>query len=602
MIRTELLPDSRTAAWPTPRQVCIPLFALLLIAGLSSLAASFVPFDLLVAKARGMSARGQINFFNQSFYHDIQFRLRFIGMGNVALAFLGIALRKRAYEIAQQIRNDFVRFGKDCRSVVISLSANDLLGLAGLTLFASLLRFPLLFQPMRGDEAYTFLTYASHPFYVALSFYNDTNNHLFHTFLMRLSFLAFGNHPWALRLPVFLAGLCLVPATYWAGRCLYRRESALLAAALVASSSALIEYSVTARGYSLLCLEFMLLIPIASYALREQNLAAWFSFTVLGAIGFYTMPIMLYPFGGIVVWLLLSIASSTDHSARRRAVIQLVVVVALAAFLTIELYSPVFAISGPRAVFGKKLTLPRPIPVFIHELPNSLIVTWRQWNRDIPNWGTLVLACGFILALFLHRLLSKQRVPLIFAMLLWVVPLVIVQRVVPMDRVWLFALPLYLIAASAGCSLAIMPILERMRFRQAFSMVAVMVGLLLGIEGERSSSVYLANEGRGLPEIAVYLKAQLKPGDSVLAAVPSDTLLLYYFQQYGVPSSYLNAPNSDRVLVIVNEHENNTLRTVLKSADRNKLEDDSSKLMAKYDTASLYEISAHQPKDEGQKF
>jgi uncharacterized membrane protein len=70
-----------------------------------------------------------------------------------------------------------------------------------------------------------------------------------------------------------LAGLCLVPATYMAARSLYEYRGALLAAGLVASSSALIEYSVNARGYSILSLVFLAMIPLSAYAVRNNNCA-----------------------------------------------------------------------------------------------------------------------------------------------------------------------------------------------------------------------------------------------------------------------------------------------------------------------------------------
>jgi len=479
---------------------------------------------------------------------------------------------------------------EDSKASWKSVPLADRLTVLALTAAAAVLRFPLLFQPMRGDEAYSFLTYASHPFYVGLSFYNDTNNHLFNTLLMRLSFLAFGNQPWALRLPVFFAGICLVPATYFASRSLYQKTSALLAPALVAAASPLIEYSTNARGYVLLCFECLLLISIGAYAVRQCNFAAWGLFATVSAIGFYTMPIMLYPFGGIVAWLVLSILFDQDK-ARSRAIVPLAVAVVLAGIASLELYAPVFAISGPHAVFGKKLAAPKPLQEFIYEMPGALASTWEAWNRDLPVWLTAILLCGFAGAVMLHRRVSSERVPFPVAMLLWLVPLLVAHRVVPFARVWLFALPFYLIVASAGLSAALTPIFEKLRFRHGIVAVAILACLFLGLEEKRTGSVYLANEGRGMEDIALNLKGQLKPGDSVVAVVPSDTLLLYQFKRQGIPSSYLNGAVGGRALVVVNEHEGDTVGSVLKTAGRTSLQGEPYKLLAQYETASLYEVS-----------
>ena len=96
--------------------------------------------------------------------------------------------------------------------------------------------------------------------------------------------------------------------------------AAISAAALVPSSSMLIEYSTNARGYGIVCLFFMNTILVGAYALRHQNWAAWLLLAVVSALGFYTIPIMLYPFGGVVVWLLISIAIGNAQPNARSAV------------------------------------------------------------------------------------------------------------------------------------------------------------------------------------------------------------------------------------------------------------------------------------------
>ena len=304
--------------------LCALLITGLLLAGLASLAASLVPFSVLLARVRSVSDSGQGTFFSPEFYRAMQTRLRLIGIANLATGITLLSLRRQMYKWAVRVFTDTLILARDFCLAARSLPGIDRLALAGLTFFAAALRIPLLTQPMRYDEAITFVEYASRPFYVALSFYNTPNNHVFHTLLVRLAYLALGNHPWVLRLPALLAGLFLVPTTYAAARSLYGNRSALLAAALVASSSMLIEDSTNARGYEIVCLLFMIMIPAGGYALRFRNWAAWLLLAVVSALGFYTIPIMLYPFGGLVVWLLLSIAvgdaQPEGRCARRRPI------------------------------------------------------------------------------------------------------------------------------------------------------------------------------------------------------------------------------------------------------------------------------------------
>ena len=161
-------------------------------------------------------------------------------------------------------------------SVAVAAESRLHLGALGLvTVAAVLVRLEFLFQPMRYDESVTFVHYASRPWYIALTTYTAPNNHVFHSELAQLTTAVFGGAPWAVRLPAFMAGILLVPATYVAGRALYGKHAALIAAALVAASSVLIEYSTNARGYTLIALCFALLLALGTRLLTSSNQAEW---------------------------------------------------------------------------------------------------------------------------------------------------------------------------------------------------------------------------------------------------------------------------------------------------------------------------------------
>jgi len=606
--------------------LCVALISGLLLAGLASLAASLVPFSVLLARVRSVSDSGQGTSFSPQFFRAMQTRLRLIGIANLGAGIILLSLRRQMYKWARRVFTDTLILARDFCLAARSLPAIDRLALAGLTFFAAALRIPLLTQPMRYDEAITFVEYASRPFYVALSFYNTPNNHVFHTLLVRLAYLALGNHPWALRLPALLAGLFLVPTTYAAARSLYGNRSALLAAALVASSSMLIEYSTNARGYEIVCLLFMIMIPAGGYALRSRNWAAWLLLAVVSALGFYTIPIMLYPFGGVVVWLLLSIAVGdaqpedaegeareyardlTGESARgslqsaaRSAVAGLFIAILLTMLLAGELYSPVLAVSGAKALFANKWVSASPLPVLLHQLPASLVSTWRGWNRDLPIWLAEVLSLGFVISLLWRRRISSQRVPLALALLLFVGPLVLVQRVIPFERVWLFALPLYFICAAAGLAMALEPVFDRLHLRHAMALVALVVALFAGLRVERRGSVYLSpiyldNESRGMPALAAWLKIHLSAGDTIVAVPPSDGPLRYYLQREGVPTSYLMSSIGGRGasphhrLVVVNQFSGDTVEQVCETAGQPLLQSWNANLIVQFESAKLYEV------------
>src|SRR5439155_24862037 len=166
-------------------------------------------------------------------------------------------------------------------------------------LLAAGLRLAFMSQPMRYDEALTFNEFASRPLYYGLSFYPDPNNHLLNTLLMPVAYVGLGNQPWVLRLPAFVGGVLLVPATYGLSRLLYgHRGAALLAALLVAGSSYLVEYSTNARGYTLQALCFVIMLSLVTLAVRRDRLSALLLAALVAAVGAYAVPTMLY---GIVV-------------------------------------------------------------------------------------------------------------------------------------------------------------------------------------------------------------------------------------------------------------------------------------------------------------
>ena len=92
------------------------------------------------------------------------------------------------------------------------------------------IRAYLLFQPIRYDEAFTFLAYVSKPWYLGVADYSTPNNHVLNTLLAHFCYLALGSKVWVLRLPAFLAGVSVTPATYLLCRVLSGKDGALFAA------------------------------------------------------------------------------------------------------------------------------------------------------------------------------------------------------------------------------------------------------------------------------------------------------------------------------------------------------------------------------------
>lgn len=422
--------------------------------------------------------------------------------------------------------------------------------------FAVAVRVHYVAQAIQYDEAFTFTYYASRPLVVGLSYYTFPNNHLFHTFLVHVTSSIFGNHLWALRLPALVAGCLVVPATYLLGRMFHHRHVGLLASGVIAGAYTMIEYSSIARGYSLVCLCFVVLLMLGKYLLAHSgNRFAWALFVGLSAIGFYTIPVMLYPLGTVFLWILMS-----SWRLRRHLFLAGVATV----LVTGMLYLPVVLVSGLESLIGNPYVRSRSVSFVLQQLPGSLQSTWNTWNKGVPWWASAVLVAGLMVSLSTHRHRAVHRVPLLLPALLWIPPVLFAQRVVPFERVWLFLLPLYAVAASAGIHLLVAHAVPGRILAKVRGMEVVSLAIMVLIGGNvlaMGRDCFSDQPGlfKNAEPVARFLKSTVRPGDRIVAEFPSDAALEYYLNRLGVAHGFLYADikTCDRLLVVVNRQLTN---------------------------------------------
>ncbi len=589
--------------------------------GLACVAASFTSFEWAKVRADRLTVDGTADFFTPEFFGRLVLRARVAGVlallsGSALFRVRGRAARK----IALLFRAIVVSAREGITRLLAFLREGDRLHLAALGIIvfcAVLVRLAFLAQPMRYDETYTYLRYAAKPLYIAISDYSAPNNHVFHTLLVHLSTRLFGGSPWAIRLPALLAGIALAPAAYLLGRVLYGRHVALLAAALVGASSALVEFSVNARGYTLMALVFLLSLALATALRRSNNPAAWALFAVLSALGFYTVPVMLYPFGVVVLWLGLSAACGDASIGRRRLFRSVCVAILSTLALTAVLYLPVLLASGPAALAGNPFLASKNWADLLASTWDELRLTWDQWNRDLPVALVFVLLAGFLMAVARHGKIGRQRVPVLIAVVFWCVLLVLIQRAVVFRRVWLFLLPWYLTTAAAGVAYVLgwiaskmTPVEENASGRSAGqvaslpcrttrwpAILAIVLCLGLSLNVWRMQSVPASDETeavRDAPAMARFFQQILQPDDRVLAPDPASTVLEYYLSSYGVPVEYLVADlrSSRRIFIVVQRSTDRPRQSLEEQLGGAGLAASASavRLVERYDEASVYEL------------
>lgn len=321
-----------------------------------------------------------------------------------------------------------------------------------------MLRLLRLNDSMAYDEAYTFLNFASRPWYEAIADYNSTNNHLFNTFCMHWTYRLFGDAEWALRLPVLVAGIAALALTYpWAYRWCGRRV-ALVAMTLVAISPLMITYSVDARGYMFVAAAALAFDGAAASidGNPQQRRGAWIVMVIAGTIGLWSMPIMLYAILGTSLWFLAGpwlggtgVEGETPESRRAQFFFRVrgIACVAGAVGLLVGLfYLPAFVFRGLRFLKDPIMQAEAPGD-FLRTFASSLHGVWQWWTEGfLPDWAWGVfLAAGLV-----FWLLDRQNWLRLLAPFAVVLVLNLLQRVAPPPRIYLFLFPWVAILASRG--------------------------------------------------------------------------------------------------------------------------------------------------------
>lgn len=571
---------------------------LCLAAGAGAWAFSMVSFEAFQARVNALAGDGDAGTFDRSVFASLIAKVRIAG---TALLLAGAA----AWAKRRSLERGLTRVGGDTGDFLVDVSGSARRGwaaservhrwtLGAIVAAAVAVRLVFLRQPMRYDEAYTFIEFASRPLYIGLSNYSAVNNHLFHTLLVHLSWLVFGNEPWALRLTALVAGVLVVPAAYLAARILYDRHAGLIAAGLAAGSSILIEYSTNARGYTLITLIFLLLLALAAHLMEKPSRGGWLVFAILGALGFWTIPVMLYPFGVVCLWVL--ITGILAEPARRRTLIAgLFASVGVAVVLVLILYSPVFTVFGVGAVTGNEVVASKSWSFFARGVPGAAGVLWRQWHRDVPLVMGLLLAAGAVAGWVLNRRIGSARIAPALAAVGWIAPVLILQQVIPEPRIWLFLLPLYFAMAGAGWTALLGRVLPAGRAPVVAAAVALGVTLFLCARVVASDSVLRSTETgtlRDANEIAAELRGRVAEGDRVVAVLPGSTPLAYYLMRHELSPAILiaDAAKSRRLLAVVDTANQQTLPSVLASTGVPAARMGAPRVIRRYVTATLYEV------------
>jgi hypothetical protein len=547
-----------------------------------------VPFEYQKSWVDALAADGEVESYTLRIYSFEKYCAGLLAVLFTVIAVFLLGFRDRAKfgieAFRSSIRAFIFRMRREIREIALSIkpSKSDLgplIILFGIIALGTFFRYAYLWRPMGHDETYTFMAFASRGLRYSVTDYHLPNNHVFHTILVNLAFQLFGDSPAIIRLPAFLAGILIIPATYLVGKQFFNTNIALVSASIVASLPVLIDYSTTARGYTILTLFTLIIVALAVYVKDHKNLLAWGFLVIISSLGLYTNPTMIYPIGMVLTWLLLSrLIKDIDNDYDIDYFFYLGSSSVLIIAFTGVLYTPIILNSGIQPLVSNDVIEALSWSDFYQSIPVRIKNTWAEWNRNLPGWVSITAIIGLVASLFVPRQPKKRRAPLILAGILWIGTVLVIQRVAPWPRIWLFLLPLIVIWISAGIVGLIGLILTRMP-RRDYLMIGV-VGLLvilpllasfLSSYTQYSQKLHARGE---LEKVATYLSDYLQPEDVVVVTSPDTIVLKYYLRRYGVAQEATELTKDkpfDHAIVVVNKAYDQNLEYVL---DRRSFLDD----------------------------
>jgi len=417
-------------------------------------------------------------------------------------------------------------------------------------------RAPFLSQPLRFDEAYTYLEYASQPLPVTCSKYTDPNNHLLHSLLVHGSAKLFGNGEWALRLPAMIAGLLTIPVIFLIGDIRFGPIVGLLAALQVATSSILIEYSVLARGYSLICLLTLMSICLTLVIANHSSIriVAPIGLVGLSVAGFWTVPTYLFSFA--VVLAFWSIVRRSSGWSWYRTLREVILIASFTGVGTIMVYLPVIIVSGWRSIVANPYVISKTFGGFFGDLPRWLPEVHRLLMRDVPIPSEVLLALGLIFSL---TIALPKGTPVAKFVLLIVLPiplLLLVQRVTPFARIFIFLLPPLMLVSAAGWGTVLSKLRDRRLKDTAAALLILVMTIWPMVRMVQRDSIRRSDEGGRCVvarTIARDLATILTHNDYLLVSSPCSSPLIYYGDQVGIDRSHYDPPKkpTDRSIRLI---------------------------------------------------
>lgn len=581
-----------------------------ILLGVLLVGVAFISYDVLASLLNRIAIDGRLDFFTKARYQIVSGFIRPIGISLIIIA--GILLnwwptvRENISMLFSRLSSFKYLLGRDAKILIKDFSPagkdqGDLTLISGIMFLAVAMRLANLFIPLEFDEAYTYNAFASWSLWHTISDYHMPNNHVFLTIFINILVHLFGNQQWLLRLPSFVFGILMIPACYLLAKRLYGKEAAILSTLFVAVFPVIVKFSVLARGYIIVSFCTVMIFLLGDYVRENKNRMAWLMLVGFSAMGFFTIPIMLYSFGALFVWLFLVLIFNDITSYRTKVdfIKYLLAGGVASVLLTIALYLPIF-LNKSNPLDKNQFLTPLGWDVYPVVIWLKLKETWVDWTALIPGWMTFFGVLGLILSIALHNKIAKQKIPTQIPCFIWIVGFIIIRRPIMEVRMWTFLAAPLLIWSAGGLvgmvKLAFGYLDVKRQPARVFSNVILAFVLVLGMWSLWTIPERWKQRG-SVENTVIYLKSHLREGDVVATSNAFKPQLKYYFLIYNIPLTYMRRTGPfDRVFVLVRSvngsaEAGDTLELVAprSTSDLPAINLATAQVMQQYEDITLYE-------------
>jgi len=412
---------------------------------------------------------------------------------------------------------------------------NESLLVSGLVFIGLSLRIFYLDQPMRLDESATFLNYVNKGWDQVFN-YTAPNNHVFNTFLIKLTTTVWGGHPFVIRLPALFFGTASIPLIYLV--CKKLGGGGYLAALIIAIHPYCILFSTNARGYSAIVFFTLLFLLVATQVTIQLQRWDIFKLALIGSLGLLSIPIMLFPLSGLTLWLILQLTKNgqTFRTVMSQFLLPFTMVglaicsvfYAPVVWVTMQPYDSLEQALG--MLLSNEFVKANDSAFFFATLKSHVINAILIYRKNIPILALLLFFSMVAVGFFADYKEKSFRVTqLILIVLGSTVILFVLKHQMPYPRTWIFLIPILAIVADRGFTF----ITQALRVPARASVLVLALFCVYesfhllakkGIDAYADTGTYLDAE-----VMAKKLVSLLNEGDEVIAPIFPSNVPLYYY-------------------------------------------------------------------------